>query len=139
MAKARVLIVDDSADLRSGLRAILERSGYAATEAADGPEGLAQAERLRPDVILLDVRMPGLDGYEVCRRLKANPATRSIPVIFVTMVEDRSLNRLAYQAGGAACIPKHVPPAGLLGVLAAVLASAKHRTNPKAGPDLEEP
>ncbi len=73
--------------------------------------------------------MPGLDGYEVCQRLKANPATRSIPVVFVTMVEDRSLNRLAYQAGGAACIPKPVRREALLALMSAVLASA---AKPKA-------
>ena len=99
MLQKRVLIVEDEADTRSGLREFLERSGYVAAEAADGLAGLAQAESWHPHAILLDIRMPGLDGYEVCRRLKANPATKPIPVIVVTAVEDAPVSRLAYEAG----------------------------------------
>ncbi len=99
MAKRRVLIVDDEALSRALLRDTLQAAGYEPLEASDGTEGLAKAASLRPDVILLDVLMPGLDGFEVCQRLKANPATTPIPVIFVTMVQDTTLNRRAYQAG----------------------------------------
>ncbi len=135
MAKARVLIVDDEAISRAVSRELLEMAGYEVVEARDGREGLTKAETLHPDVILLDVLMPGLDGYEVCQTLKLNPATTLIPVIFVTMVEDHALNRLAYDAGGAACIPKPIRREALLSLIAAVLATAKRRAEPKAGND----
>ncbi len=102
----RVLIVDDEPALREALRAGLELAGYEVHEAADGAEGLAKATPLRPDMIVLDVRMPGLDGYGVCRRLKANPATQRIPVIFLTGADDAGLHRRVREAGGTACLPK---------------------------------
>ncbi len=106
MAKARVLIVDDDAGFCVGIRAALERAGYAVAEAADGPEGLAMAERFGPDVILLDVLMPNLDGCEVCQRLKENPPTAHIAVIFVTAMKDDAIHQLAIEAGAAAYITK---------------------------------
>ncbi len=137
MAKKRMLIVDDEALSRALLRDCLQAAGYEPLEARDGTEGLAKAASLPPDVILLDVLMPGLDGFEVCQGLKANPATTPIPVIFVTMVQDATLNRRAYQAGGAACILKPVRREALLALLAAVLATAKGqaKSKPKHGGD----
>jgi CheY-like chemotaxis protein len=129
--KKRVLIVEDEALSRSILRDILESGGYAAAEAVDGTEGLVQAERLHPDVILLDIRMPGLDGYEVCQGLKENPETKSIPVIFVTAVEDVALNRLAFQAGGVACVTKPVRREILVTLIEAVIANAERQANLK--------
>ena len=82
--KKRVLLVEDEAGTRTALREFLERAGFLAAEAAEGLAGLAQAESWHPHAILLDVRLPGLDGYEVCRRLTANPATKPIPVIVMT-------------------------------------------------------
>jgi CheY-like chemotaxis protein len=131
MAKKRVLIVEDEADARAGIREILERAGYAPAEAADGLEGLAQAESLRPQAVLLDVRMPGLDGYEVCRRLKANPTTKPIPVIFLTAVQDDALNRLAYEAGAVACIPKPFRLEALVTVIQTAIAGAERQTKSK--------
>src|SRR5512139_2450631 len=106
MGTKRVLIVEDEADTRRGLEEFLERHGYLALGAGDGLAGLAQAERWHPHAILLDIRMPGLDGYEVCRRLKANPATKPIPVIVMTAVLDGPVSRVAYEAGALACILK---------------------------------
>ncbi len=124
MAKKRVLIMDDDAGLRAGIRAVLEPAGYAIVEAADGPEGLAKAESLRPDVILLDVLMPGLDGYEVCQRLKANPPTSHIAVIFVTAVKDDAVHQLAMEAGAAAYITKPFHIETLPAIIEAALAKA---------------
>jgi CheY-like chemotaxis protein len=129
--KKRVLIVEDEALSRSILRDILESGGYAAAEAVDGTEGLVQAERLHPDVILLDIRMPGLDGYEVCQGLKENPETKSIPVIFVTAVQDVALNKLAFQAGGVACVTKPVRRETLLTLIETVIANAERQAKPK--------
>ena len=121
----RVLIVDDEAALRSSLRDALRLASYEVSEAHDGAEGLDQAARVRPDVILMDVKMPGLDGYAACRKLKDVPATSSIPVIFVTAVTDLMVNRLAYDAGGVACMTKPFRLEALLGLIETTLARVK--------------
>jgi CheY-like chemotaxis protein len=132
MIQKRVLIVEDEAGTRTALREFLERAGYLAAEAADGLAGLAQAESWHPHAILLDIRMPGLDGYEVCRRLKANPATKPIPVIVVTAVEDAPVSRLAYEAGAMACLGKPFRLEALLTMIQTTIAGAERRARPKA-------
>ena len=131
MARKRVLIVEDEADTRAMIGEMIERAGYEPADAADGTEGLAKAESFRPHVILLDVRMPGLDGYEVCQGLRENPKTKTIPVIFVTAVQDDALNRLAYQAGAVACITKPFRPEALVAIIKAAIASAERKARPK--------
>ncbi len=79
---SRILVVDDNADNRYSLRLLLD--GYDVLEAAGGAEAIALAQRERPHCILLDVQMPAMDGFEVCRRLRADETTRSIPIILVT-------------------------------------------------------
>ena len=71
--RAHILVVDDEPDPRRFTVRLLERAGYAVTEATTGGEGLCLARELRPDLILLDVVLPDLDGFEVCRRVKADP------------------------------------------------------------------
>ncbi len=127
MARQCVLIVDDEPGLRSAVREILQSAGYEPMEAADGTGGLAKAASLRPALILLDVRMPDLDGYEVCRQLKANPLTAPIPVVFLTAVEDSALNHRAFEAGAAACLTKPFRAEALLAVVEASVASAGHQ------------
>jgi len=131
MARKRVLIVDDEPNVRRVIRDVLERAGYEPAEAVDGPEGLAKAEDLHPDAIVLDVRIPGLDGYEVCRHLKANATTKHIPVIFLTAVEDPELNRLAYEAGAVACMTKPFRLEALMALIEAAFASAEREAKPK--------
>ncbi|HSB82316.1 MAG TPA: response regulator [Candidatus Methylomirabilis sp.] len=131
MAKKRVPLVEDDADTRSAMQDMFERSGYIYADAADGTDGLARAERTHPDVILLDVRMPGLDGYEVCRRLKQNPASAAIPVIFLTAFPDLTLNRLAFKAGGVACITKPFRIEALVAVIEAAIANVERRAKAK--------
>jgi PleD family two-component response regulator len=84
LAKPRILIADDEPHIREVLHMHLELNGFEVFEATDGLEALEMAERLRPDVMLLDVMMPRLDGYETLRRLRASYATRFIPVIMLT-------------------------------------------------------
>lgn len=79
-----VLIVDDDADIRRFLGLTLRHDGFDVHEAVDADDALDQARRVEPDVILLDVMMPGIDGYEVCRRLRADPRTQETPVILLT-------------------------------------------------------
>jgi len=88
----RILIVDDELGARSALATLLRREGFEVLEACDGPSALAQCASFRPDLILLDILMPGMDGFEVCRRIKATPETRLTPVVLITglsATEDR--------------------------------------------------
>lgn len=84
--RSRVLIVDDNPDKRDLLAVILRRH-YEVAQCENGLDGLRAINELNPDVVLLDVLMPGLDGFEVCRRLKAEPRTADIPVLFVTVLD----------------------------------------------------
>ncbi|MEW6598171.1 MAG: PleD family two-component system response regulator [Pseudomonadota bacterium] len=86
---ARILVVDDIEPNVRLLEARLSAEYYDVYTANDGPSGIAKAHEVRPDIILLDVMMPGMDGFEVCRRLKADAATRHIPVVLVTALDGR--------------------------------------------------
>ncbi len=89
----RILIVEDDELNRDSLRRLLRRRGYDILLAVDGEKALAVARAERPDVILMDMRLPGIDGWEATRRLKADPATRAIPIIALTahaMASDRA-------------------------------------------------
>lgn len=130
LARKRVLIVDDEASPRAVIREVLQRFGYESAEAGDGLDGLAKAEAVRPDVILLEGRMRGLDGYEVCRRLKANTRTQHIPVIFVTGVEDDELYALADEVGAVASLTKPFHFETLVAVIEAALTNAEPQTGP---------
>lgn len=82
---AKIMVVDDDPDMRLVLRRLLEREGYEALEAENGEECLREAENKKPDMILLDIMMPGLDGWEVCRMLKESPSTKSIRVSMLSV------------------------------------------------------
>jgi two-component system phosphate regulon response regulator PhoB len=84
MAKETVLVVEDEPDIAELMRYNLEREGYQVTIAATGEAGLDAARRKRPDIILLDLMLPGVDGLDVCRRLKSETHTAQIPVVMVT-------------------------------------------------------
>ncbi|MGH9560020.1 MAG: response regulator, partial [Terracidiphilus sp.] len=88
----KILIVDDESSARAGFVKLLSREGFEVSEAADGPAALAICSTFRPDLILLDILMPGMDGFDVCRHLKAAPETRLTPVVLITglsATEDR--------------------------------------------------
>lgn len=97
---ATALVVDDDLRSRELLTALLTAQGYRVTQAADGAEALAAAARQAPDVVLLDVMMPVMDGFETCRRLKQQPQTAIVPVLLVTALNDRA-QRLNGIAAGA--------------------------------------
>ncbi len=86
-AQAKILVVDDSADAVEILADFLQGHGYAVCTAADGEEALAQIEREHPDLVLLDVMMPGMTGYEVCQKIRETPATMVLPVVMLTGVD----------------------------------------------------
>lgn len=97
--KSIILVVDDSPAGRETLQALLFADAYEVHFATDGLRALAMAAQLRPDLILLDVMMPGIDGFEVCRRLRANPDLTHIPVIMVTALDDRSSRLQGIESG----------------------------------------
>ena len=88
--RTRVLVADDTDSVRALFQKLLTADGHEVVTAEDGLEELAAVQKHHPDVILLDVGMPGLDGIEVCRRLKSDPATRLTPVVLVTGLSDLS-------------------------------------------------
>lgn len=96
----RVLVVDDHAPSRMAAVALLSVDGYQVEQAHCGQSALSRVAQHQPDLILLDVMMPGLDGFEVCRRLKENENTRLIPVVFVTALGDREARLRGIEAGG---------------------------------------
>jgi signal transduction histidine kinase len=110
----RVLVVDDEPANRLLLRELLEGNGYLVLEAVNGEEGLVFATDGRPDVILLDIMMPKLDGYEVCRRLKAAPETRAVPVLMVTSLSERRERLEGIRAGANDLVTKPIDRADLL-------------------------
>jgi DNA-binding response OmpR family regulator len=82
---ARILLVDDEPEIRVLTRMMLEKAGYEVMEAKDGEEGLRSLMKDKPDLVLLDIMLPGDDGWEVCRKIKANEKTGDIPVVMFTV------------------------------------------------------
>jgi two-component system, cell cycle response regulator DivK len=80
----RILVIEDTEDNRQIVRDLLESAGYELIEALDGLDGVAAAEREHPDLILMDIQLPGIDGYEATRRIRAVPALAAVPIIAVT-------------------------------------------------------
>ncbi|MFW5701646.1 MAG: response regulator, partial [Bacteroidota bacterium] len=108
--KALILIADDVVNNVKVLRATLEKRGYDISVAYDGISALESARELKPDIILLDVMMPGLDGYEVCEQLKHDPATLDIPVIFLTVKNEINDVLRGFELGSADYINKPFNP-----------------------------
>ena len=121
----RVLIVDDVPDNLAVLHDALDEAGYTVLVAHDGASALRIAASAQPDVIVLDALMPGLDGFEVARRLKADPATAAVPVIFMTGLTDAEHVEAAFEAGGVDHVGKPIRPREVLARIAAHLRGAR--------------
>jgi PAS domain S-box-containing protein len=104
--QATVLVVDDTPDNLRLLSTALSQHGYTVRSAINGALALSSAQVIKPDLILLDIMMPGLNGYEVCERLKANPQTSDIPIIFLSALDDAFDKVKAFGIGGADYITK---------------------------------
>jgi twitching motility two-component system response regulator PilG len=109
----KVLIVDDTNTLRSLVQIYLLSHGWEFAEARDGAEGLAKARELRPDVVISDVRMPVMDGFELCAAIRADPALRHVPVLLLTMHDDEAARERGRVVGATAFLKKPISPGDL--------------------------
>jgi diguanylate cyclase (GGDEF)-like protein len=109
LERALILVVDDDKMMRLLVSEVLLREGFDVVEAVDGPSALALYQDREPDAVLLDVMMPGLDGYEVCRRIRCLLDTRSVPILMMTGRDDVESIDAAYDAGATDFVPKPVP------------------------------
>ena len=115
--KKRILVVEDQEDLRGILRDLLIGSGYDVAEAADGREGVAKAKSHRPDLILMDIQLPVIDGYEATRQIKADPNFKTTPVIAVSSFAMKGDEEKARAAGCDHYITKPYSPLQLLRII----------------------
>ena len=116
-----VLVIDDEEPIRLLCSVNLAAEGIEVLEAADGPSGLEQAREHRPDVVLLDVMMPGLDGWQVAERLLEDPVTRGIPIVFLSARAERHDRERAHRLGAVGYFTKPLDPVKLPGQLEELL------------------
>lgn len=109
-----ILFVENQEDNRRIMRDLLKSAGYETIEAATGLEGVSAAERERPDLILMDIPLPEIDGYEATRRIRATPELREIPIIAVTSFALSGDDAKAYEAGCNGYVTKPYSPRALL-------------------------
>ncbi len=110
----RILVVEDQEDLRGILRDLLTGSGYEVAEAADGRDGVAKAKSVRPDLILMDIQLPVIDGYEATRLIKADPNLAATPVIAVSSFAMKGDEEKARASGCDSYVTKPYSPLQLL-------------------------
>ena len=110
----RILVVEDQEDNRQIVRDLVTANGYELIEATTGEQGIEAAARERPDLILMDIQLPGIDGYEVTRRIKANPQLQKIPIIAVTSYALSGDDKKAFAAGCDGYVTKPYSPRVLL-------------------------
>src|SRR5450830_1923734 len=122
-----VLIVDDVPDNLSVLHDALDESGYTVLVATHGEAALQRAAQALPDIILLDAMMPGMDGFEVARRLKASPQTAHIPIIFMTGLTETEYLVAALEAGGVDYVTKPIKPKEVLARMQVHLQGAREK------------
>ncbi len=134
MNKPRILIVEDDPDILELMRYNLEKAGYIAETAPDGPTGLSRAAASPPDLILLDLMLPGIDGLSCCRRLREEPATENVPVVMVTALSGEHDVVTGLDCGASDYICKPFSPRVLLARIRALL-----RRNGPDSPDALKP
>lgn len=123
--KRKILLIEDNEQNRYLATFLLEQRGYEVVSAVTGPQGIALATQIHPELILLDIQLPGMDGHAVARALKADPQLRSIPIVAVTsyaMVGDREK---CLAAGAEGYIEKPIDPATFVSAVEAYLPPAR--------------
>ena len=119
---ARILLIDDEPDQNEMYRFALERAGFTVDEALDGADALTRARSMPPDLIVLDLRLPDIDGWEVCRLLKADPHTAGIPIVILTASPHPTLAERAQAAGCVAHLLKPCFPDELTQTIRRILS-----------------
>ncbi|OQX85499.1 MAG: hypothetical protein B6D63_02120 [Candidatus Latescibacteria bacterium 4484_7] len=114
MKKAKILVVDDEVNITQILEFSIGAEGFEVITASDGEEAIDKARKEQPDLIILDIMMPRIDGYEACRILKANPITKNIPVVLLTAKGRDVDKRLGYEVGATDYIIKPFSPNKLI-------------------------
>ena len=127
-SRGRVLVVDDEPDLVRVLEFGLRASGYTVESASDGQEGLKKAREIKPDVILLDLMLPKLDGYKVCRLLKFDDRFKHIPIIILSARTQEGDQTLALEMGANRFVTKPYDFAEILGYIETLLKSPTPRS-----------
>jgi len=112
--RAKVLCIDDDRLLLGLVKDAIETHGFEALTAIDGPSGLALAKAQRPDIILVDVMMPKMSGFEVCQHLRADPKLKGTPIIIITAMADPDLKAKGLEAGANLAIPKPFNPTQII-------------------------
>jgi two-component system phosphate regulon response regulator PhoB len=121
VARERVLVVDDERDILELVKYNLDREGYHVTVVATGEDALAAARTKTPDIVVLDLMLPGVDGLEVCRRLKGDPKTRNIPIVMLTAKGDEADVVTGLELGASDYVTKPFSPRVLTARIRAVL------------------
>lgn len=120
-----ILCVDDEKMILGLLESIFTQEGFAVLTALDGRRGLQLAKEKKPDLVLLDVMMPGMDGFQVCRELRSDPAMAKLPIVILTAMQDPQLTRKWFEAGATLALRKPFDREQLLRTLRMALAMAK--------------
>jgi len=124
MTKRKILVVEDEAELTGAIRIRLEQAGYEVLTAYDGQEGLEKARAENPDLIVLDLMLPKIDGYKVCRMLKFDEKYKKIPVVMLTARAQEKDEDLGYEVGADAFITKPFKYQVLLAKIAELLGGS---------------
>ncbi len=137
----KILIIDDDPDSRSALQGVLASAGYDVTVAGDGEGGLARARAERPSLIITDVLMPGMDGFQVLRALRKDAALKDVPVVFYTgSYLDKKDEELAFETGVTRYLIKPLDASQIIGIVKEVLGGGEANARREEPPaDLEEP
>ncbi|MDD3643230.1 MAG: response regulator [Candidatus Krumholzibacteria bacterium] len=125
MRKGKILVVDDEVNITQILEFSIGAEGYEVITASNGEEAIDKARREQPDLIILDIMMPRIDGYEACRILKSNPLTKSIPVVLLTAKGRDIDKRLGYEVGATDYIIKPFSPSKLIDRIHELLVGSK--------------
>jgi len=127
----KVLVVDDEDNIIELIRLGLRYEGFQVEVASDGEQGIALAQRIDPDLVILDVMMPGIDGLEVCRRLRGNPTTRDVPILMLTAKDEVGDRILGLQTGADDYLTK---PFDFYELLERIKAILRRQSRAKAAP-----
>jgi DNA-binding response OmpR family regulator len=125
----KVLIVDDDPDIRTLYRLVLRQEGLEVIEADSGQDALDKVQAEAPSLVLLDIMMPGIDGYEVCRRLRADPRTARLPVLMFSAKGTSADRKNGYQVGANDFIVKSAGPRALVARIRSLLSGSLSNTD----------